>query len=562
MNTNPLATGRGRKNTVLLSFLLVLILALSACGAANKTSGTGSKYGGVLTVVPGPYGNFTDNFAVYAPGGNVGTLGMIYETLLYFNRETGQVSPWLASSYQLASDAKSITFTIRQGVKWSDGQPFTAQDVVFTLNYMKQYPAIDTNALWQTISSVTSPDANTVQVSFKQASSSMLWYLGGQTYIVPQHIWQSVSDPATNANAKPIGTGPFTLKSFSPQLYVLGRNTNYWQPGKPYINEIHYPALNSNTSADLVLSQGSLDWAGLFTPNIQQTFVNRDPAHNKYWFPPSGLTVLYLNLTKAPFNDLAVRQAISLAVDRQQMSQKGEDGYQQVANPTGLLMPNFQSYLDPSYANATFSVDTAKAMSTLQSAGYTKGSDGIFAKNGQKLSFNMNVVSGWTDWVTDVQIMASNLKAIGMNVNVNAISYNSYYNALQNGTFDTSISWTANGPTPYFTYYGMMSSAESAAVGKAAAQNWERWNNSQTDTLLSQYASTADQNAQKQAIQSLEKYVVDQVPVVPLIYGSTWYEYSTARFTGWPDQNNTYAVPAPWSYPDDGVVAQNLHPVS
>jgi peptide/nickel transport system substrate-binding protein len=550
-----------RKSAFVISLLLVLIMVLSACGA-NKTSSSNSKYGGVLTVVPGPYGNFTDNFAVYAPGGNVGTLGMIYETLLYFNRETGKVSPWLASSYQLASDAKSITFTIRQGVKWSDGQPFSADDVVFTLNYMKQYPAIDTNALWQTIDTVNKTDANTVVVTFKQPSSSMLWYLGGQTYIVPQHIWSSITDPATNTNTKPIGTGPFVLKSFSPQLYVLGRNTNYWQPGKPYINEIHYPALNSNTSADLVLSQGSLDWAGLFTPNIQQTFVNRDPTHNKYWFPPSGLTVLYMNLTKFPFNDLAVRQAINLAVDRQQMSQKGEDGYQAVASPTGLLLPNFQSYLSSDYSSSSYSVDTAKANSILTSAGYTKGSDGIYEKGGKKLSFNMNVVSGWTDWVTDVQIMSSDLKNVGMNVTVNAISYNSYYSALQLGTFDTAISWTAGGPTPFFTYYGLMSSAQSAPVGKAAPQNWERWNNTQTDQLLNQYAGTADSTQQQQAIQGLEKFMVEQIPAVPLIYGSTWYEYSTARFTGWPDQNNTYAVPAPWSYPDDGVVAQNLHPVS
>jgi peptide/nickel transport system substrate-binding protein len=534
-------------------------MVLSACGS-TKSSSTNSKHGGVLTVIPSPYGNFTDNFAVFAPGSNSGTLGDIYETLLYFNRENGKITPWLASSYQLASDAKSITFTIRQGVKWSDGQPFTAQDVVFTLNYMHQYPAIDTNALWQTISTVASPDANTVVVNFKQASSSMLWYLGGQTYIVPQHIWQSISDPATNSNTKPVGTGPFVLKSFNPQLYVFGRNPNYWQAGKPYINEIHYPAINSNASADLVLSQGSLDWSGLFSPNIQQTFVNRDPAHNKYWFPPSGLTVLYLNLSKAPFNDLAVRQAINLAVDRQQMSQKGEDGYQQVANPTGLLLPNFQSYLSSTYSSDSYSVDTAKAISILQQAGYTKNSSGIYAKNGQELSFKMNVVSGWTDWVTNVQIMASDLKAIGMNVTVNAISYNSYYSALQLGTFDTAISWTATGPTPFFSYYGLMSTSQTAPVGKAAPQNWGRWSNSQTDQLLSQYAGTADSATQQQAIQGLEKYMVDQVPAVPLIYGSTWYEYSTARFSGWPDQNNPYAVPAPWSYPDVGVVAQNLRP--
>jgi len=144
-----------------------------------------------------------------------------------------------------------------------------------------------------------------------------------------------------------------------------------------------------------------------------------------------------------------VRQAISAAVDSGKLYRIGENGYEPPSHPTALVLPANQSFLSSNLANASFSLATARATSLLEGAGFKKGSDGIYIdKNGNRLAFNINVVSGWTDWVTDSQIMASNLRAIGMDVKVNVISYNSYYSSLQMGSFDTAISWTSTGPTP------------------------------------------------------------------------------------------------------------------
>lgn len=552
---------QGKKKGIFLLLLLVLVTVLSACGSTSPGTTSKAKYGGTLTVVASVAGNFTRNFDIFSPGSVLsGTQGLIYETLLYFNQQTGEVTPWLATSYQFSSDAKTLTFTTRQGVKWSDGQPFSSADVVFTLNYLHQHTAADTNALWNTLQSVTAPDDHTVVVALKQPSATVLWYLAGQTYILPQHLWQTVDNPVTFANPNPVGTGPFVVKSFTPQLYVLARNPHYWQPDKPYINEIHYPALTSNTSADLVLSQGSVDWMGVFTPNIQKTFVARDPAHNHYWFPPNGVLMMYLNLTKYPFNLLPVRQAFNLAIDRKQVSQEGEFGYETPANPTGLILPSFQSYLASQYAGVSSSVDTNKALVLLTSAGFSKGKDGIMVdQKGHRLSFTLNVVSGWTDWMTDCQIISRNLQAIGVDARVNPISFSDYFNSLQMGTFDTALSWTANGPTPYFLYNGLFNSNQSAPVGKAASQNWERWNSAQTDQLLSQYAQTTDMATQKQIVAQLQTIMVEQLPALPMLYSSTWYEYSTARFVGWPDASHPYATPAPFSAPDVEQVALHIH---
>jgi peptide/nickel transport system substrate-binding protein len=368
-----------------------------------------------------------------------------------------------------------------------------------------------------------------------------------------------VSNPVTYTNPDPIGTGPYLLKSFSPQLYVFDRNPHFWQPGKPSINEIRYPSFNSNTSADLLLSQGSVDWTGLFTPNVNKTFVSRDPAHNHYWFPPNNVVTLYLNLTKYPFNTLAVRQAISAAIDRNKLYNVGEGGYEPPAHPTGLVLPANKNFLSPTYAKASFAVDTAKVASLLQGAGFRKGNDGIYVdKSGNRLAFNINVVSGWTDWVTDSQILASNLQAAGMDVKVNTISFNAYYGSLQTGTFDTAISWTSPGPTPYFLYNSMLASTNTAPIGQPATSNFERWRDPTTDRLLQQYTSSPNPAVQQEAIAGIQKIMVEQLPTIPLIYGATWYEYSTAHFVGWPDQQHPYAMPAPYAYPDEEIVVLNL----
>jgi peptide/nickel transport system substrate-binding protein len=552
-----------RAKAGVFSLLALLLILLAACGQGGSSSPTSTSQNSVLNVVPSPKGDFTNGFSPFSSSANYGSQGLIYETLLFFNRMNGQITPWLAQSYSFSSDAKTLTFHLRSGVKWSDGQPFTSDDVVFTLNDLKQYPAADGNGLWQYIQQVQNPDSGTVVVTLKQPYTPVLWYLAGQTYIVSRHEYATAGDPTKFADDNPIGTGPYLLKSFSPQLIDLKKNPNYWQPGKPAINEIRYPSFNSNTSAELLLQRGDVDWTGLFTPNIQQTYVSRDPAHNHYWFPNRNIVMLYLNTAKAPFNQLAVRQAISNAIDREQIYKIAESGYEPVSSPTALILPANQSNLNPTYANASFSVDTAKSQQLLQSAGFTKGSDGIFAdKSGKKLSFNINVVTGWTDWVTACQIMASNLKAIGIDAKVNSISFNSYFSALQMGSYDMAISWTNPGPTPFYLYNSLLNSTNSAPVGKQASSNFERWMDPATDKLLAQYATTTDPSLQQQALNGLQQIMVEQLPSIPLVYGATWYEYSTRNFTGWPDANHAYASPAPFDFPDAEVVVLNLKPVA
>ncbi len=562
MTFNLLSPGKKGRTAFWLPLLMVFVVVLAACGGSNSTTAhKRPAHPNSLTMLANEQDAYTQNFNPYSPGVISGTQGLIYETLLYVNRLDGSVKPWLASSYNLASDAQSITFHLRQGVTWSDGQPFTSADVVFTINLILKNPSIDLTGIDAAVKNVSAPDASTVVVTLNKPFNPIVWILGGQVFILPQHTWSGVKgDPSQYADPNPVGTGPYIVKSFTPQLVDLVKNPKFWQPGKPQVDEVKIPAYSSNDSAQLALQKGQIDWTNLFIPDLDKTYVALDPQHYHYWFPSSDDVMLYLNLTKAPFNDLQVRKAISLALNRQTISKLGEAGYEPPANPTGLVGEAIKTYIDPQFASLQFAQNVTQADQTLQGDGWTKGADGFYAKNGKQLAFSIIVVSGYTDYVADCQVMVSDLKAAGINATVNAMSTDAFTNALGNGQYDAGILWTNPGPTPYYIYDGLLRSTNSAPIGQSAPSNYERWMDPTTDKLLDQYASSTDPQVQKQALDGLQQIMVNEIPSIPLTAEPYWYEYSTANFVGWPDAQHPYAAPGTAEYPDIEIVLLNLQP--
>lgn len=527
-----------RNNIAALVGSLLVVSVIGLSGQAYASS-QGSQT--PLILGTGPNGSFQDNFNPFSPSVNPDTVGLIYQPLFYFNVVGPNVYPLLGVKDSWSNGNRTLTVDLRHGVNWSDGTSFSSADVVFTFNMLKKYPALDTNGVWSQLTSVQSAGKYSVKFNFKTADVPFSYYVLTAP-VVPLHIWSKISNPVLGTNVKPIGTGPYLLKTFSPQQIMMQANNAYWG-GSPKVKLVEFPAFDSNTSADLEMVKGQIDWGGWFIPNIQQDFVNRSPATNHYWFPLYATTTLYTNLKDPLLSQLPVRKAISLAINRQKLDTLGEYGFNPPASSAGLVLPTYQKWADKQLPSSDFTpqYNPQGAMKILEKAGFKKNSSGIFtSRSGKPLVFNLDVVSGWTDWDADCTLMAQQLKAIGIQVNVHEMQYGAYYSALKGGTYQLAISWqNTGGYSPYYAYESMLN--------PAGSWNIEGWSNPATTNALNQYAQTTNFGIQKRAIDTIEKVMSEQLPVIPLVYSTSFQEYSTTNFTGFPTAQNPYAFGQPGS---------------
>jgi peptide/nickel transport system substrate-binding protein len=517
--------------------------ALVGCGSSD---GGGSGAGKPLVAHLDDTGSWQRNFNPFAVTANIGTIGLFYEPLLFFNSlEPGDVTPWLATGHTWSDGGKTLTVPIRDKVTWSDGKPLTADDVVFTYQTMVSNPALNTNGL--AITKVAA-QGNSVVFTFATPSYTKLWNLAGRVGIVPRHLL-SGKDLTTYTNPNPVGTGPFTLGSFSAQLIEVTANPTYWQ-GRPKVPSVKFPAYSAS-SVQTGLQTGEIDWASAFVPDLKKIYIRDDAAHNKYYFPPDGLVALIPNLARPPFDNLAVRQAISLAIDRDAVVKGAERGYVPAAHPSGLPIATSRKYVPEKYVDAKFTVDTGKARQLLASAGYG---------GGKRLAIELLVPSPYTDYVNGAQLIRDNLAAVGVDVTVRGVAIQDWVAKAGKGDFQLTIRGIIAGPTPFYLYRSMLSSALSAPVGQQARGDYERWQDAATDKLLADYEGTDDEAKQIAAVQGLATTVIEKLPVIPLFGSPNWGLYRTSKYTGWPSAADPYAMPSPAATPDLAVVLLHLKP--
>jgi len=546
-----------------LKSLAVLIgaagLLAAACG--TSTSGSGSSGpSGTLTISDESGALWTCGFNPFNGGVSYLDFGPVYEPLMFVNSLQNQkVTPWLASSYAWSNGNKTLTFTIRSGVKWNDSKPMTAADVAFTFNLLKKFPGLDGNAVWTVLSSVTQ-QGNNVVMNFKSPSVPFFYYIADQVPIVPEHIWSSIKNPVTFNDPNPVATGAYTVKC-KPQQITFLANKHYWQPGEPKIATVLEPAFTSNDPANTYLATGQAQWGSQYIPSIKTFYTDKSPDYH-YWFPPVANVSLFINLKDPILSNVAVRQAMAYAIDRQKVSQVGESGYEPPGNQTGIVTPTYSSWQDSSaMSQYNYTYNPQKAIQILQHAGFKKGSNGIFqTPSGKPLSFNVVNVGGYSDWVASMQVIQANLKAVGIQVNPENLNGTSYDTALFNGQFQLAYASLTGGPSPYYELRQLLASANTAPIGKQASSNYERYSNPATDALFSQYAITTSTATQHSIINQLQQVMLKDVPVIPVTESVDWYQYDTGSFSGWATPSNPFAQPAAYSVPDLGIMLLHLKP--
>jgi peptide/nickel transport system substrate-binding protein len=550
---------------VLLATCLSVLAGIVSDAGGSPDRATASNI--IVNVEASPTGPLQVNFNPFFPNNQFNIIGatpQIYEPLLQFNvLKPTQITPWLATSYKWSPNSRVLTFQLRKGVTWSDGKPFTSADVAYTFALLARKSALNANGV--TFGRVSTPGKYTVKLTFPKPSFTQFYNIAGATYIVPQHIWSTISDPVSYTNPKPVGTGPFVLASATAQAYQLKRNPHYWQAGLPKIGGLRYIAYDANPSANLALEQGQLDWAGNFVPSIQKLYVDKDPKHNFYWMVPRRVAFLCANTQEYPFGMVAVRKAMSMALDRQAMVAAGEENEQPPATtPTGLVLPNHAAYLNPKYKNLRFKQDTEGAKALLQSAGFKMGSNGIFNRpDGKPFSFTILGAAPFTDVMIDLQVVAQQLKKAGIDASVEGAAVGAWLSRLGSGDYDVSFGCGGQpaDPGPFTMLNNVLNSSLTAPIGETAVNNQERWKDDKTDALLEQYA-TATTDAQRQkALNGIQQIMVEKVPAIPLFFNVDFSEYRTVRVTGFPTSKNPYASPAAFG-PNAEVVALHLRPVS
>jgi peptide/nickel transport system substrate-binding protein len=422
-------------------------------------------------------------------------------------------------------------------VTWSDGESFTADDIAFTFQLIKDNPAFDTSALKITDISV---DGSTVTLGFEQSlfvkQNKVLL-----TRIVPEHVWKDAGDPTTFTNEDAVGTGPYTLSKFTSQSVELASRDDYWG-GEVAVPTLYFVSYADNTALTTALVGGDADWAQIFIPNVQSAYIDKDPEHNIYWAPAGlGIDTLFVNTQTKPFDDVAFRQAINKVIDRDAHAEIArEGGVPVITSVTGLPTPVGDSFISDEYQGEDYEVDVDGAKEILEDAGYTWDGDTLIDPDGEAVTFELAVPQGWADYVTGISLISDSVKALGVEATVNTPDADNWTEDLSTGDFQAAIHWTDSAETPYDFYSDQMDGRFLQPIGEAANYNYGRFDSEEATQALETYATTTDEAERQEALDTIEKIYVEEVPAMPVGTRPIISQYNTRDYVGWPSDEDPY----------------------
>ncbi len=419
-------------------------------------------------------------------------------------------APDLAASWTTSADGLAWTFKLRDGVKWSDGKPFTADDVAFTFNdiVLNKDLGAQNRGNYAAVKGVTVVDPTTVRFDLSRPFAALPSYLAYNSGIVPKHVL--AADPLkTNSFNKgvPVSTGPYKVEKYtSGQSVVLVRNDSYFGP-KPYLDKVVFSVVpDANTQIAQALS-GEIgimildDKAAVArVKSASNLVVAARPLVQYYW--------LALNQTDPRFTDVRVRQAFVQAIDRQAIIKSVELGYGSIAN--SAITPALKAYYDPSLASR-YPFDQAKAKALLAEAGWTPGADGVLVKDGKPFRFTMDV--GQKGVLEPVNaLIQQDLKKIGVAADLNTMEWNAYIQkVVVRREYTASVNWWTYPSDPdVFPYY------HSSTAGKGF--NIPGYQDPKLDDLLTQGQGAGDLEKRKAIYKELQTYMADKLPYLFLWY--------------------------------------------
>ena len=544
---------RARRSVALALAGLLAAATLAACSSGDGKSGSsgngGSGTGATVLNVGMPNGPQTENhnpFLGSSSGASLGYRWMIFEPLVMINgiKPTEPGKPWLATEWKWDANYTKLSLTVRDGVKFSDGQPMTADDVAYSFQIRKDNEALNSDAIpYGTIAA----SGNKVDLTFTRSQFTNQNKIL-TVFVIPKHQWSTIKDPSQDTLKSPIGTGPYTVKSFTPQTTTLTLRDSYWQD-LPKVKELRYTSYNDNNAQTTALANGASEWSFVFVPNVKAVYQDKDPKNHKLWFPANlGIHGLWINTTRKPFDNPALRRAMNLVINRDDIFQQGEAGYfyPKVESMTGIPTPAGESFIAPEYKDLKHKVDVEAAKKELTEAGFKLEGDALKDPSGKPVTITLTDPAGWSDYITDLEIIKDNLSTIGIKATVDKANQDAWFKNIDEGNFDAAMHWTNGGATPFDIYQNIMDGKILKPVGKGGVSgNYGRFNSPEATKALDQYANAADDATRTTALNTLQKIMVEQMPIIPTSASNVGGLYSTKNWVGWPDEQNQYGPAQP-----------------
>jgi len=496
-----------RKTVSLLLTLLLLAGILAGCGGTTADSGAavppespgGSsgessqpvKGGTLIAVVPNDPASLNPCLAQDEAAGIL--FYQLFNNLVIMDADYN-IIPDLADSWEYSEDYTELTFHLHQGVKWHDGTEFTADDVVFTMNTIKE----QAGTLSMNLANVTSVEAvDKYTVVFKSAvpDTALLYNLAWfGASIIPKHIYEGTDWTTNPANQQPIGTGPFKFKSYQTGVSIeLEANPDYFRDG-PYLDRIIFQIIPDTETEYQMWKNGEVDLMYSAIPGTDFTLYDSNPNYATRFNLLCNRNYFTFNFAKEdnPFKDVRLRRAINLALDRKQILDVGVKGNGALSEY--YVSPMYDWALNEDAKIPERNVEEAKRL--LEEAGYTPDADGYY------LTFDV-VVFDFMDVLTVAQ---ANLKEAGINMQIQMLDMNAWIDkVLISGNFDVTFLGGDQGPDI---------SSIGNRIGAGGAVNVGRYNNDEVNALLAQGTQTDDMAARAEIYRQIQQIMAEDLPMV------------------------------------------------
>jgi peptide/nickel transport system substrate-binding protein len=522
---------RATRGAVLLAAAVVLLLAgLLAAGCGSD--GGDAERGGTLIDAEDQAPAIIN--PLVADGATVAAQRVVSNVLqnLLTNDETGAYVPQLAERVPTGDDVATgplrVTFHLRPEARWSDGEPVTAEDVVFTWRTMTSDDnQIASRTGWDQIRTITPgktasggdcPPATCFTVAFRgdYAPWKDVFSVAGGYYVLPEHVLRGKDfDTAWNTGGI-VGSGPFTLEEFQPGVRaVLARDPDWWGAGDtgggPFLDRIVVNFLDSPAATLTALRQGEAQMAS-FLPDPELIGRAQDiPGMAVQQVPSLFFEHVIINTEAAPMDDPAVRQALAYAIDRDQLVEVLLEDSVPVLQ--SLLRPSQLGY-SPTYER--YGHDPQRAIDILEEAGWVRGADGIFAKGGKRLEIPMSTLSGDDLRRTEVRLMAEQAADAGIDIKLRSRTPDQLFgNDLGQGDFTTALLAFGGGVDPSPTALLASDQIPSEENG-FSGQNVYRWSDPEVDRLLRSSDREVDEDARVEQLGRIQEILADDVPLIPL----------------------------------------------